>query len=74
MLDAAFDAAMLRSPDGAARSAGIAAGEKAAMTVVDQRKNDGPTDPTPIALQPPRVYWPTATLVLTFVDTSNPWL
>lgn len=73
MLDAAFDAAMLRSPDGAARSAGIAAGEKAAMTVVDQRKNDGANSPN--TYRPPTapgVYWPTATLVLTFVDSVKP--
>ena len=45
MLDAAFDAAMLRLADGAARSAGVSTGEKAAMTVVEQRKTDGADSP-----------------------------
>lgn len=74
LLDAAFDAAMLRSADGAARSAGIAAGEKAAMILVEQRKTDGANSPN--TYRPPLaaagVYVPTTMPVLTFVASVKP--
>ena len=74
MLDAAFDAAMLRSADGAAGSAGIAAGEKAAMTVVEQRKTDGANSPN--TYRPPLaaagMYVPTTMPALTFVASVKP--
>src|SRR5204863_1414002 len=74
MLDAAFDAAMSRAPDSAARSAGIAVGEKAAMTVVEQRKTDGAN--TPNTYRPPLpaagVYVPTTMPTLTFVANVKP--
>jgi hypothetical protein len=73
MLDAAFDAAMLRSPDGAARAAGIDAGERAAMSLVEPRKTDGADSPnTYRPITAPGVYVPTTMLVLTFVASVKP--
>jgi hypothetical protein len=73
MLDAAFDAATLRSPDGAARAAGIDAGEKAAMSLVEQRKTDGANSPnTYRPITAPGVYVPTTMLTLTFVASVKP--
>jgi hypothetical protein len=72
-LDAAFDAAMLRAPDGAARSVGIAVGEQAAMTVIEQRKTDGADSPnTYRPLTTAGVYVPTTMPVLTFVASVKP--
>ena len=73
MLDAAFNAAMLRSPDGAARSIGIAVGEKAAMTVVEQRKTDGVDSPnTYRPFTAAGVYVPTTMPALTVVAGIKP--
>jgi len=73
LLDAAFDAALLRSPDGAARSAGIAVGEKAATTMVRQLKTDGANSPdTYRPLTAAGVYVPTTMPVLTFAASVKP--
>ena len=73
MLDAAFDAAMSRLPDGAARSAGIAAGDQAAMTVVELRKADGANSPnTYRPMTAPGVYVPTTLPLLSFVANVEP--
>ena len=61
MLDAAFDAAMANLPDGTSRSAGIAAGEKAAATMLAERKTDGFASPeTYRPVTSPGVYITTA--------------
>jgi hypothetical protein len=73
MLDFAFDLAMSRSPGGVARSAGIAVGEKAAITVVKQRKNDGTNSPdTYRPITTAGVYVPTTTPALTIAASIRP--
>jgi hypothetical protein len=73
LLDATFDAAMSRSPDGAARSAGIGAGEKAALAVLERRKADGADSPnTYRPVTAPGVYVPTTLPSLSFVASVKP--
>lgn len=73
VLDFVFDLAMLHSPDGAARSAGIAVGEKAAMTLVNQRKDDGANSPdTYRPLTTAGTYVPTTVPALAIAVSVKP--
>src|SRR6266542_104472 len=67
-LDAAFDAAMAKIPDGPPKLSGITAGEKAAFAVLAARKTDGFESPnTYRPVTSPGVYVPTAPLVMSNV-------
>ena len=73
-LDAAFDAAIAKLPDGAAKSSGIAAGETAAVAVLAARKTDGFDSPdTYRPATSPGVYVPTAALVMSEVAGIKPF-
>jgi hypothetical protein len=73
LFDATFDAAMVHLPDGAARSAGIAIGEKSAMTVIGQRKEDGvKAHKTYRPLTAAGVYVPTTMPALTYAANIKP--
>lgn len=73
-LDAAFDGAMTKLMDGAAKSTGISAGEKAAATMLAVRKADGIGSPdTYRPVTSPGVYVPTAPLVMSHVASVKPF-
>ena len=74
LVDAAFDAAIAKLPDGASRAAGIALGEKTALAALDERKADGmssPNDYRPFTA--PGVYVPTAMPAVTNVARIKPF-
>jgi len=73
-LDAAFDAAIAKLPDGAAKSSGIASGETAAAAVLAARKTDGFDSPdTYRPATSPGAYVPTAALVMSEVAGIKPF-
>jgi hypothetical protein len=73
-LDAAFDAAMSRLPDNSEKAAGIAAGEKAALNVVAQRKDDGARGAdTYRPAAAPGAYIPTSMPVMSHVPGIKPF-
>jgi hypothetical protein len=73
MLDDAYESAMSRLPDNAARSAGIGAGEQAAMAVIEMRKADGANSPSTYRPSTtPGIYVPTTMPALTFVAGIKP--
>ena len=74
-LDAALTTALGRLPDGAAKTAGVAAGERAATAVLSQRKIDGLFG-SPDTYRPataPGVYVPTMLPVVTHVALIKPF-
>lgn len=74
-IDAAAQPALAAVPDGAAKAAGIAAGEKAAADVLARRLDDGAS--TPEAYRPhaaPGVYVPTAPVAIPQWSQRKPWL
>jgi hypothetical protein len=73
-LDAAFDTAMAKLPDGPPKLSGIAAGEKAAFAVLAARKADGFDSPnTYRPVTSPGVYVPTSTVVMSHVAGITPF-
>lgn len=74
-VDAAYQAALATLAEGAARNAGIAAGERAAAAVLARRADDGAA--TPEAYRPHAgagVYVPTATPAVPHWPQRQPWL
>lgn len=74
-IDAAAQPALAAVPDGSAKAAGIAAGEKAAADVLARRLDDGAS--TPEAYRPhaaPGVYVPTAPVAIPQWSQRKPWL
>jgi hypothetical protein len=73
-LDAAFDAAIAKLPDGVAKSSGIASGEKAALAMLADRKTDGFDSPdTYRPVTSPGAYVPTAALIMSQVASIKPF-
>ena len=74
-IDTAYLEAMTRIPDGPAKSAGIAAGEAAAATLLARRADDGmaPTPPYRPHAQP-GAYVPTVTPAAAHWPQRRPWL
>ena len=73
-LDAAFDTAMAKLPDGAAKSSGITSGETAAVAVLAARKTDGfESADTYRPVTSPGAYVPTAALVMSQVSGIKPF-
>ena len=73
-LDAAFDAAMAKLPDGPAKRSGIEAGEKAALAVLAERKTDGFDGPnTYRPVTSPGVYVPTSALTMSHIAGITPF-
>ena len=74
-IDAAYQAALAGIPDGPAKAAGIAVGEKAAAAVLAQRADDGaaPAEPYRPHAQP-GAYVPTAAPAATNWPQRKPWL
>lgn len=74
-IDAAYQAMLAKVPDGPARTAGIAAGEKAAQKVLDQRLADGAGAPdTYRPHTTPGAYVPTVTPAATPWPGRKTWL
>ena len=74
-IDAAYQAALAKIADGAARTSGIAVGEQAAAAVLASRADDGAA--TPEAYRPlttAGVYVPTMTPAATQWPQRKPWL
>lgn len=74
-IDAAYQATLAKIADGPAKTAGIAAGEQAAQTVLDQRLADGAN--TPDIYRPHTtagMYVPTATPAVTSWPKRKTWL
>jgi len=74
-IDAAYQAALATVPDGPARVAGIAVGEKAAAAVLALRGGDGATAPdsyTPSTT--PGVYVPTTSPAVPHWGKRKPWV
>jgi hypothetical protein len=73
-LDATFDAAVAKIPDGPAKLSGLAAGEKAALAVLAARNTDGFDSPnTYRPVTSPGVYVPTAPLVMSHINGIKPF-
>ncbi len=73
-IDSAYDAAMAGIAEGAAKSAGVAVGEKAAAAMQDERKADGFTSPSDYRpATAPGVYVPTTMPVVTNVARVKPF-
>jgi len=74
-IDAAYHEALAEIPDGPARAAGIAAGEKAAAAVLAQRAYDGaaPAEPYRPHAQP-GAYVPTVAPAVSDWPQRTPWL
>lgn len=73
-LDATFDMAMQKLPDGAAKSTGMTAGENAANSLLAERKTDGFTSPD--SYRPataPGSYIPTALPIMSHVAGIKPF-
>ncbi|ABE43596.1 vanadium-dependent haloperoxidase [Polaromonas sp. JS666] len=74
-IDAAYQAALATVPDGAARSAGIAVGEKAAAAILALRGGDGATAPDSyVPFSMPGVYVPTASPAVPHWGKRKPWV
>lgn len=74
-IDNAYQGALARVPEGAARAAGVSIGEKAAVAVLAARGNDGAGAPD--AYRPhttPGAYVPTATPAVPQWAQRKPWL
>jgi PAP2 superfamily len=74
-IDAAYQAALAKVPDGPARAAGIALGEKAAQAVLDMCADDGfngPESYRPHAA--PGRYVPTAMVAVPHWPQRRPWV
>ncbi len=74
-VEAAVQAALGKLPDGAAKSAGLAAGEKAAAALLARRADDNPAQPE--AYRPhtaPGQYVPTAAPAIPQWPQRKPWL
>jgi hypothetical protein len=73
-LDAAFDTGVASVPDGAARLAGIAVGETAALALIGMRLNDGASGPNAYRpLTAPGVYVATALPLMSHVAGIKPF-
>lgn len=72
--EAAYQAAIATIADGAARTAGIAAGEKAAASVLARRAADSVAPDTWRPLTAPGVYVPTAAVAAPQWAQRTPWL
>jgi hypothetical protein len=73
-IDAAYQAALAKEPDGPGKAAGIALGEKAAQAVFDARANDGAVageSYRPHAA--PGQYVPTASVAVPHWPQRRPW-
>jgi hypothetical protein len=71
-LDAALAASLARIPDGVAKTAGVAFGERAAQALIDQRADDGRNAPVLFTKPPaPGVWRPTPPA---FAPMTVPWL
>ena len=71
-LDAALAASLAGIPDGAAKTAGLAFGERAAQALIDQRADDGRNAPVLFTKPPaPGVWRPTPPA---FAPMAVPWL
>jgi hypothetical protein len=71
-LDAALATSLARVPDGAAKTAGVAFGERAAQELIDQRAHDGRNAPVLFTKPPaPGVWRPTPPA---FAPMAVPWL
>ena len=74
-IDAAYQAALATVPDGAARNAGIAVGEKAAAAVMALRGADGAAVPdTSVPFTRPGMYVPTVTPAVAHWGKRKPWV
>lgn len=74
-IDAAYRAALAAMPDSAAKSAGIAVGEKAAAAVLALRGNDGAAAPDAyLPFTTPGVYVPTASVAVPHWGKRKPWI
>lgn len=74
-IEAAYVAALARVPDGAARAAGIEAGERAARAVLAARADDGATAVRPYRPRTtPGVYVPTTAPAVPQWGRRRPWL
>lgn len=74
-IDAAYQAALATVPDGAARSAGIAVGEKAAAAILALRGGDGATAPDSyVPFSMPGVYVPTTSPAVPHWGKRTPWV
>ena len=74
-VEAAYQSALARVPEGASRSAGIALGEQAAAAVLAAREDDGATAPdvyVPFAVA--GVYAPTASPAVPHWGRRKPWV
>lgn len=74
-LDAAFEAAMAKLPDGPAKSAGIAAGQHSGAAILNARKGDGTNGPN--AYRPvtrPGVYVTTSLPIMSHVKDIKPFV
>ncbi len=74
MIDAAYQAAITSIPDGAARSAGIAAGERAAANVLAKRAGDVIAPESYRPHTTPGAYVPTAAAAAPQWSQRTPWL
>jgi hypothetical protein len=73
-VDAAYETAIAKLPDDAARAAGIALGERAADAMLEQRKSDGFTSASEYRpFTTPGVYVPTALPTVTNVARIKPF-
>src|SRR5436309_1959864 len=73
-IDAAFAATLEKVPDGPARAAGIALGEKVAAMVFTDRQNDGTNVPeTYRPMTRPGVWVPTTPPLFPQYATAKPW-
>jgi len=73
-VDGHFDAAIARIPEGPARTAGIAIGEKAGLAIIEERKSDGFFGAD--AYRPvtsPGVYVPTASMIMSHAQFAKPF-
>ena len=74
-IDSAYAAALASLGDGAAKSAGIAVGEKAAAAVLDMRANDGASAPdTYVPSTTPGTYVLTGSPAAPHWGSRKPWL
>ena len=74
-IDAAYQAALVQIADGAAKTAGIAAGEQAAVAVLARRADDGAgTAESHRPYTTAGTYVPTATPAVTQWPQRKPWL
>ncbi len=74
-IDAAYQAALATVPDGVARSAGIAVGEKAAAAILAMCAGDGAAAPDNyVPFTTPGVYVPTASLAVPHWGKRKTWV